>query len=982
MKNVFIIICICALFSLNAGAQGLKSFQLPNGLKVFVWEDPKAPEVNGIVAVNVGSKEEPEDYTGLAHYLEHVLFKGTDKIGSIDWEKEKPIYEQIIAKYDEMANIADPQKKDNKTKDKGVEGDLTAPSVTLKKEAIALEINKLTQEAAQYNVSSELSGLVQGMGGKNLNAGTNYDYTIYYNSFPPGEIYKWLELYSARLINPVFRSFQPELETVYEEYNRSQDNQSSRESDFLMETLFSGHPYARSIIGLQDHLKAPRLSKLIEFYNTWYVPENMALIIVGNVKTSEILPIVKEKFGRLQQRAVPERRQYPETPVKGRKEVTSKISMYPQLIMSYPGVTTESEDDIAIDICTSILSNSSGTGLLDKLEVDGDLMAVGAEPQSLKERGTLLVYAVPNFDRNQMRFESLSSVEKMLQTEIKKLKEGKFEDRLVQSVKNRMMRDHELMMESTSYKASAIADIFLSGKDMSRLLNYNDIVTSITTEQIKDIAGKYFGDDLVVMKMNEGKLPKLKELEKPKFEPVQPVRGVESEYAKTFANLPVKYAKDPFARIDEVQQKQINDRSKLFYTKNPENGIFSLVLKYGTGTLKMPKLEFAVQLMSNAGVMGQAKAQEVKQMFSDLGASYSYSVDESYLYVTLSGFDENLQESCNLLTRQILLPQLDEKQMNSLQGSNIQSRMIEKKQTSLLNGAMQEYLLYGEKSSFIDRLSQDDIIDLTISNLTGEFQRATDYEAEIHYIGTKPLDEVYEILSGNLPLKQGEKESTSPEERDRVKYTENTVYFLPNSEAKQTAIFFFVESDEFKKEDAPYINAFNQYFSGGFTSLVLQEIREYRSLAYSAYGYLIRPDIVGKNYHFFGNIGTQGDKTMEAIDVFMDLLNNMPAYPDRMANLKNYLKETATIERPHYRSASQTYQAWKLLGYDKSPAETNFPIYEKMQFDDIVGIYKEKLQGRPVAIGVVGNPKYVDEKALKKYGKVIKLSTNKVFSEK
>jgi predicted Zn-dependent peptidase len=845
-----------------------------------------------------------------------------------------------------------------------------------------MEINRLTQEAAQYNVSAEFSGLLQSIGGESVNAGTSYDYTVYYNSFPPNEIHKWLELFSERLINPVFRSFQPELETVYEEYNRGQDQSARVQSEFIMSNLFAGHPYSRSVIGLPEHLKNPQLSQLTKFYNTWYVPNNMALIIAGNVKVREIVSTIRTKFGRLEKRELPTRRQYPETPLKGRKEISSKLSRYPQVLLAYPGIAAASEDDIALDVCASILSNSSRTGLLDKLVIDGDLQAAAAQPLSLKDRGYVEVIGVPNYDSGQRRFESLGSVEKMLLAELKKLKEGKFEDWLVQSIKNRMIREHDLEMESNEAKCYAIADVFLTEKDMSRLMNYNELVASLTTEQIKETAKKYFGDDYFAFRLNEGKPPKGKELEKPKYKPITPVRGQESAYATAFKNKPVKYDSLTFANMDEVQVRSINDRSKLYYTKNPENEVFTLTLKFGVGTTKMPLLDMSVSLMSNAGIMGQMDAQEVQQEFSNLGASCRYRVDGNYLYVTMNGYETNLAASCQLLTRQILFPKLDEKQMNSLQGGEIYGRIMEQKTTEYLNEAMREYLLYGEKSHYIDRPTESDIIELTISKLTGEFQRATDYEAEIHYVGTLSLDEAYEILSKNLPLKQNEKASTSPELRERVKYTENTIYFLPNRDAKQSSIYIYIDGDVYKKEIDPYVDAFNQYFGGGsFNSLVMQEIREYRSMAYSSYGVYVTPPLEGRNAYFFGNMGTQADKTQDAITVYMDLLTGMPAYPDRLANLKNFLKETALVDKPDFRDASQVYQSWRLAGYTQSPAEVNFPTYENLVFDDIVKFYDEKIKGRPIAIGIVGNPKMIDEDALKKYGKVIKLSTSKVFSK-
>jgi predicted Zn-dependent peptidase len=387
--------------------------------------------------------------------------------------------------------------------------------------------------------------------------------------------------------------------------------------------------------------------------------------------------------------------------------------------------------------------------------------------------------------------------------------------------------------------------------------------------------------------------------------------------------------------------------------------------------------------MNNAGIMGQMDAQEVKQEFSNLGASCSYRVDDNYLYVMLNGFEANLEASCNLLTRQVLLPKLDEKQMNRFQGSVVQERNLEKKMNESLVAAMQEYLLYGNKSDYIDRLPLEEINGLTVSSLTGEFQRATDYEAEIHYVGSLPIEQVYDILSKNLPLKQGEKESTSPEIKDRVNYTENTVFFLPNNDAKQSTITFFIEGSEYKKEIDPYANAFNQYFgAGSFSSIILQEIREYRSMAYTAGGYFLTPAIESKKTHFRGSLGTQSDKTLDAIEVFMDLLTSMPQYPDRMDNIKNYLEQTASIEKPNFRNASQIYQNWRRKGYIQSPAATNFQTYNKMTFDDIVKFYNENIKGRPIAIGIVGNPKMIDEKSLAKYGKVIKLTSSKVFSDK
>lgn len=250
--------------------------------------------------------------------------------------KEKPIYENIIAKYDERAALSDPAAR----------------------EAVDKEINDLTREAAQYAAGNEFSLLVDHMGGQGLNASTGYDQTEYHNSFPPSQLEKWLEIYSERLIDPVFRGFQTELEAVYEEYNMYNDDRGSRMREFIYEQAFGDHPYARPIIGLPEHLKNPQLSKLIDFYNTWYGPQNMSIILVGNIDAKEAIPMIRDKFERVPRRAEIHREKKPVRQFKGRTEKSAKIFYYPMLALIYNGVPSNDKEEIALEICCQLLSNS------------------------------------------------------------------------------------------------------------------------------------------------------------------------------------------------------------------------------------------------------------------------------------------------------------------------------------------------------------------------------------------------------------------------------------------------------------------------------------------------------------------------------------------------------------------------------------------------------------------------------------------------
>ncbi|MDH6312311.1 zinc protease [Parabacteroides sp. PFB2-10] len=959
-KSVLLLLLLSTLFTTYSHSQGLKGFKLPNGLTVYIWEDFTKPDVFGMVTVNVGAASDPDNLTGLAHYLEHVMFKGTEKIGTMDWEKEKPIYEQIIAKYDELAATQD----------------------AAQREAISLEINKLTVEAAQYMVGNEFSNLTEEMGGMMLNAQTGYDFTRYFNLFPPSEIYRWLELNSERFINPVFRAFQSELETVYEEYNMGQDEQGRQIQSFMLSNIFPGHPYARPVVGYPEHLKNPQLSKLIDFYNTWYVPENMVLILVGNVKASQVRGIIQDKFGRLQARQAPQQKENASWNIKGRKVVSTKLTPYPMLHLAFNGVPQGHPDEIPLEICMSILSNASQTGLLDKLTLEGDFMQASASLANFKEQGRIMISAVPYFDINQRRFNSLRDTEKMLWKELNKLQEGKIEEWLLQSIKSTMIRQFDLAFESSMEKAFRLMESFINKQDVSEVLAYKDRVADISLDEIKAVAKKYLTDDFLVLDIQEGKAPKSEKLEKPGYDPITPLRNVRSAYSNTFASLPVMKKEPEFCDFNEVQQKKINDLSELFYTKNEENEIFTLTLKYGVGRALMPKLDYAVQLMNNAGIMGFYEPQELKQAFSELGASCRFRVDDSYLYVIMEGYEENLQESCNLLTRQILMPKLEEKQLNNIIGGEMQSRMREKDYVESVKDAVSEYLFYQDKSEYLDRLPITEIREMTVSSLTGEFSRATDYEAEVHYVGGRPFDEVYDILSQNLPLKANERPSISPEVKERVFYSENTIFFLPENDAQQSGIYFYIDGKPFNIKERMTISAVNQYLSGGFNGIIIQEIREYRSMAYHTYGRILTPTIPDKPYYFDGFIGTQSDKTVEAIEIFLSMINEMPEYPERINNIKEYLYKAKLSSKPTFRTASQQYEAWRKLGFSEDPAKTELAIIESLTFDDLMKFYNEEIKGKPMAIAIVGDPKQIDIKQLEKFGKVTRLNKNRIFSSK
>lgn len=961
LKKSILSVAIMAWSAVGLSAQvnTFETYKLDNGLTVYLWEDKNQPDVTGSVLFKAGAVDEPAEYSGLAHYLEHVLFKGTRKIGALDWEKEQPLYDEIIKKYDELAETTDEKQRAELEK----------------------AINALSIEAAKYAQTNEFSNLVEGFGGEGLNAGTSYDMTTYFNRFPAYQMEKWLDLYSERLIDPVFRSFQAELENVFEEFNMYQDNRNSHVGNFLFSNIYKGHPYERDIIGSAEHLKKPRLSKLIEFYNQWYVPENMALILVGNFDAAQAKPLIASKFGRLPAKKSPERASYPDLDFAKSTKVSAKLAYNPQLIWAFKGVHKGHPDEFALDFCVSLLTNDMQTGMLDKLSLDGDLQAAGAMLDARRDRGRVLVFAIPYYDINQRMYESDRATERHIMAVLDKIKTGNIEDWLIESVKAAKKRELLLIAETPRAKTSIITDIFVYGLPNDYFVTLGDQIDRISKEDIQKVARKYFDANSITLSIQEG-TPKKNKLKKPDIKPIEQPKGQISDYAKYLQAIPVNPVPEAFNNLSDVQTATMYDGIRLHRTENKMNDLFSLTIKYGVGTTKMPKLEYAAPLMNSAGIMPDMDAQEVRKQFSQLNAQCEYSVSDDYFYIRLLGEEKNLKEICQLMMRQVLMPKLDDKQANRVKGYAFSSRRVENNNSETLADALMEYALYKNNSEYIDRLSLTNIFELSISNLTGEVIRATNYAADIHYVGKLPIDQVRSILAESLPLKEGVIPSESPLVRERISYEKPTIYFLHDKEAQQSKINFYIQGADYNIADDIGYMAFNQYFSGGFNGLVMQEIRENNSMAYTAYGAMSRPPLQNKKAYFIGYVGTQPDKAADAIALYMKLLQDMPLYPERLDNIKTYLRQSALSDKPSFRTKSQVFDAWAKRGYTDDPNKINMSAIQNLKFEQIVDFYHKNIKGKPVVIVITGDQKLIDLKKIESnFGKITKIGTSTLFSK-
>ncbi|MDR2684677.1 MAG: insulinase family protein, partial [Prevotellaceae bacterium] len=751
MKKIFSLFIVIVAFAFNTFAQqnlrdGYEAYTLKNGMKVYLWVDKEMPDVYGQVAVRAGSIDEPADFTGLAHYLEHMLFKGTQQIGALDWEKEKPMYEKIVALYDDLAKLKLPKSKKDKT----------YAAIQAQRDELMRQINELTVASSHISQGSEFPTLLQSIGSTALNAYTNFDQTVYHNSFPAYQMEKWLKVYYDHFQNPVFREFQAEMENVFEELNMRTPSVDYQQYIAIYENLFKGSNYARGVIGSPEHLKNPSMTPMINFFNTWYVPNNMGLVLVGNFNAEAVKPLIEKTFGQMQSKPLPERKPTVPAPLTKNEKIKIKLGYSPSVVWGYEGVKEGHPDQFKLGFVLSLLNNDYGTGLLDKLMIDGTIGGAYAQMLSQRDCGKIIIQAEPYYDVNGGYYDDDATTEKLVMTEINKLKRGSVPQWLLQSIKDLYLRKIKTYAESSGIKTNILTDVFLFNEDIEDYFNMEAKVKAITLEDVKEVANKYFSGYFTTISFDEGE-PKTEQFVKAQIKPLENPDAQYSQYYADFNKIPVSEPIPTYIDFSDVKQKKLFDGGELFYVENKKNDVFLLTLEYQVGTHADKKLEYAAALMNYAGIMGQKNNYELRRELSRYGASYGVGISDNKFVIQVLGNEKDLDKVMNFISLMCVMPDLDKKQIESVMTSEALRRMYEKKIPALVNNALMQWIYYGDQSPYIDRYSSKELI--FISQTTGDYnlligkedltvaiQKITSYPVKVHYTGQKPIEEVAQIL--------------------------------------------------------------------------------------------------------------------------------------------------------------------------------------------------------------------------------------------
>lgn len=951
--RILIIAVICFHANILCAQQlkiNVEQYELDNGLKVYLNEDKNASNVYGAVWVNAGGKNDPADATGIAHYLEHMLFKGTDQLGTQNYSLEKPHLDSINILYDQLA-VAEGQESKLK---------------------IQKLINEQTLKASQYAIPNEFDRLVKSIGGTGVNAGTNYDYTYYYNFFPANQMSKWLDIYAHRFQNPVFRLFQSELEAVYEEKNRAQDDLQRRVFEKFDEFMYGDHPYStQTVLGSVEHLKNPSLTKMYQYFQDYYVANNMALVLCGNFKSSEIKPLIEQSFGALKTGIVPEFPEYERSSFKGREVEKVRITPIKAGFMGYKLVPVTHPDRPALELIGSMMNNSSQTGFIDKWNLNNEVLYAGANQSFLEEDGSTFIFYVPKIFGG-----GLKKFEEKVKNSFQDIAEGNFSDEYFESIKYGIYKNFELSLEQLSARGRYLGLSFIYDTSYEDFLDFPEKINQLTKEDVQRAAKQYYGDNYFTLQSRTG-FPKKTKLEKPSFKPISARTEEQSAYAARFNKLSENPISPNF--IDVKKDFNIID-GYIYNSQNDLNDVFTLKLIIAGGFSKDSQYGLLADALNNSGT-SNLSAEEVKSKFSKLGANYSFTVDYNSFDISLTGLNEKFDETIELLS--LLLDEFNptEKTTKLLYNQRKTENKMDMNNPATGGRILYVYGLYGEKSSYKSRISEKDLKRLEPELLKNKLSELLENGiSSIHHVGKKDDAELAKLLSSNSMFKKNSIDQYEFLEAQNV--SETTFYILNDKKAVQSYVYYIVNGEPLNHADDYKKEAFNAYYTNSLSGLLFQEVREFRSLAYSVGGNYIDPIYEpNKSGRLVLFTGSQADKTTDAVEVVMNLIEDMPEYEQRLASIKEGLILESSSSKSDFRNISRAAETFLKTGYEEDPNKINYEKFQQLKFEDIVSFYEKNIKDKPVVVTIYGDASRFDLNKLKSLGKVVELEMDDIFVE-
>ncbi len=936
-----------------------KMYTLPNGLKVYMTVNKEQPRIQTYIAVHAGSKHEPAETTGLAHYLEHMMFKGSSHFGTTNYEAEKPLLDKISDLYEVY----------RKTTDEG------------ERKAIYHQIDSVSYLASEYFIPNEYDKLMAHIGSDGSNAYTSNDQTVYVEDIPSNEIENWAKVESDRFKNMVLRGFHTELETVYEEYNKYLNSDWDKLSTAITTTLTPTHPYNHSVIGYADHLKNPSIKNIEEFFRKYYVPNNMAICLSGDFDPDNMIDIITKYFGDMEPNkdlTAPTIEAQPELTQPVEKEV---MTQNPEcLVFSWRFDGAASHQNDTLDVMTQILHNGKA-GLLD-LDLNLPQKVVGSQAFATAycDYTFFHIYATP------LPGQTLEQLKDMILAENDKLRKGEFDEQLVQSVITEKKLELQHSLEENSSRADMFVDAFINDKDWQDVVGRMDRISKLTKKDIIDFANKHLrADNFVCVYKRTGMDPNDKPVAKPEITPIKMNRDTVSTFAKEVLDAEVTPITPVFVNLDkDITKLQAKSEIPVLYRHNSLNDIFTLTFRFEMGTTTVSPdnsfryLPLAASYFDYLGT-DSLTAQEIQQKMYLLGCTMTMNTDMRNTVLYLSGLQENMPEALRLMEHFIDCAKPDSTALQNLVTAMLKERENNLESFDTYFGLSTPFLRYGEKGAHMT-LSDEELKNADYEMLTNLIHELPHYAHRITYYGPMESQELTNLINSehNVPEELvAVGETQAPE---LIQSDEDTCYLIPYNGTKSFVMVQFAANG--KPVDTSLLGAtrmFNEYFGSGMNSIVFQELREKRSLCYGATALYIRPHRMEDKCSFLTYIQSQNDKMNDCIDAFGEILIDMPLSNTSFQVAKQGVITQMRTQRTTRGDFFSKYFQAEYLGINFDPDSLCFEQLQNITLDDVARFKKENVDGLKYRTVVIGDPAGLDAKDMSRLGKVTVVPAREAF---
>jgi len=925
-------------------------YTLKNGLTVILSPTNKDPRVQCYIATKAGSKTDPSTNTGLAHYLEHMLFKGTDKFGSLDWAKEKPELDKIDALYEQY----------NKTTD--VE----------KRKAIYQQIDSVSGVASRYGIANEYDKMMSSMGAQGTNAFTSFEQTVYTDDVPANAIDKYLAVQGERFRNPILRIFHTELEAVYEEKNRGLDSDGRRVFEKLFAELFKNHNYGlQTTIGTIDHLKNPSLVEIRKYFKTYYVPNNMGVIMSGDFNPDEMIRKIDVTFSYMQNKAVPKYTFQPEQPIASPilTELVGPDAESVTIGFRLPG--NRSKDVLLADLVGQILTNGKA-GLMDlNLVKKQKLLGASASVFTLIDYGIMYMQGRPTLGQ------SLEDVKALMLGEIENLKKGNFDDNLITSIINNQKKNKILATESYGSRANDLMSAFTSELDWKEQVAYTDMLSKLTKKDIVAFANKYFGDNYVCILKRKGEDKNIVKVEKPPITPVETNRDAQSGFVKQVNNMPATPVKPVWLDYNRDLQKTSFGPAEVLYVQNKDNSIFRLRYRFNIGTWNNKKLSLAAQYLQFLGT-DKMSAEDITKAFYKIACSFNVSATAEYTTVMIEGLQENFPTAVKLFEDVLKNCKGDENALKSLKARLTKSRTDAKANKGAIMNGLVSYARFGSKNPFNYVLTDEELKNTTAEELVGILHDLNSYAHKILYYGPQPLTQLTAGLKAIHTVPATFKAAGDKMRFTPATQTNNQVLFADYNMV-QSEIRWVRNTGIYSADKEPVIDIFNNYFGGGMGALVFQTIRESKALAYSTFAFYAKPDKKEDPFYTLAYVGCQADKFNESVVAMNELLNELPNVEENIKFARAGIKKDIETERITQDGIIFNYLAAQQKGMNEDIRKKTYAAVDKIGYTELKQFHSENIANKPYTYCIVASEKKLPEEQMKKYGEVKKLSLEEIF---